>query len=114
MSAVVNYLVFMTFYPACLALVLEVINQYLLLCNFSLFDLTIRYYLSWQLSNKAESNDGVDGFIEPATHSDNGQNKWQHQVKLLKQMMAMEQPNPVVQRVKLIMAAGLMVVHAHR
>ncbi len=40
--------------------------------------------------------------------------QWQHRVKLLKQMMAMEQPNPLVQRVKLIMAAGLMVVHAHR
>jgi len=40
--------------------------------------------------------------------------QWQHQVKRLKQMMAMEQPNPLVQRVKLIMAAGLMVVHAHR
>ena len=40
--------------------------------------------------------------------------QWQHRVKLLKQIMAMEQLNPLVQRVKLIMAAGLMVVYAHR
>ena len=39
--------------------------------------------------------------------------QWQQQVKLLKEMMALDQPNPIVQRVKLIMAAGLMVVHAH-
>jgi len=79
MSAVVNYLVFMTFYPACLALVLE-------------------------LSNKKEesSDDEVDNALPVI------------QVKLLKQMMALEQPNPVIQRVKLIMAAGLMVVHAQR
>lgn len=42
------------------------------------------------------------------------ESQWQHRVKLLKQMMAMEQMNPVVQRVKLIMAAGLVVIHAHR
>ena len=40
--------------------------------------------------------------------------QWQLRVKLLKQIMAMEQLNPLVQRVKLIMAAGLMVVYAHR
>ncbi|EFX81008.1 protein HMG coenzyme A reductase-like protein [Daphnia pulex] len=74
MSAVVNYVVFMTFYPACLALVLEVNS-----CK-----------------------------VDQSTAF-----QWQHRVKLLKQMMAMEQPNPLVQRVKLIMAAGLMVVHAH-
>lgn len=55
-------------------------------------------------------NDSVDsGKVDQS-----GAFQWQHRVKLLKQMMAMEQPNPLVQRVKLIMAAGLMVVHAHR
>jgi len=81
MSAVVNYLVFMTFYPACLALVLE-------------------------LSDRKPEPD-VDAVLAAAP------SHWQQQVKVLKQMMALEQPNPVVQRVKLIMAAGLMVVHAH-
>lgn len=59
--------------------------------------------------------------VDSSTHSGsqdkvgaNASSQWQHQVKRLKQMMAMEQPNPLVQRVKLIMAAGLMVVHAHR
>lgn len=74
----------------------------------------------WKLSNKTESNDGFDGALEPSTpltaeaQPSPSHHRWQHQVKLLKEMMAMEQPNPVVQRVKLIMAAGLMVVHAHR
>ncbi|KAK4017974.1 3-hydroxy-3-methylglutaryl-coenzyme A reductase [Daphnia magna] len=87
MSAVVNYVVFMTFYPACLALVLE-------------------------LSNKPEVMDS-DATVDSCKVDQSTAFQWQHRVKLLKQMMAMEQPNPLVQRVKLIMAAGLMVVHAH-
>ncbi|XP_057370109.2 3-hydroxy-3-methylglutaryl-coenzyme A reductase-like isoform X2 [Daphnia carinata] len=87
MSAVVNYVVFMTFYPACLALVLE-------------------------LSNKPEVMDS-DATLDSSKVDQSAPFQWQHRVKLLKQMMAMEQPNPLVQRVKLIMAAGLMVVHAH-
>lgn len=73
LSVIANYLAFMTFFPSCLALVLEL------------------------------SRDSLDG--RPV---------WQ-----LKQMSKLlheeeeEKPNPVTQRVKVIMAAGLVLVHAH-
>lgn len=70
MSVVVNYIVFMTFYPACLSLILE-------------------------LSRSA-------GVERPA---------WDMKGALSNEED--QKPNPVVQRVKVIMAAGLMMVHAH-
>lgn len=69
MSIVVNYVVFMTFFPACLSLVLE-------------------------LSNRCSS----------------GQPPWQ-MATLARAMVEEEKPNPVVQRVKVIMSAGLLLVH---
>ncbi|KAK8729133.1 hypothetical protein OTU49_008642 [Cherax quadricarinatus] len=69
MSIVVNYIVFMTFFPACLSLVLE-------------------------LSNRCSS----------------GQPPWQ-MATLARAMVEEEKPNPVVQRVKVIMSAGLLLVH---
>ncbi|XP_046403128.1 3-hydroxy-3-methylglutaryl-coenzyme A reductase [Ischnura elegans] len=72
MSVIVNYMVFMTFYPACLSLILEL----------------------------SRSTDGE----KPSWHNNS----------LLRVLSDEEQkPNPVVQRVKIIMAAGLMMVHAH-
>ncbi|XP_068245699.1 3-hydroxy-3-methylglutaryl-coenzyme A reductase-like isoform X3 [Palaemon carinicauda] len=68
-SIVVNYIVFMTFFPACLSLVLE-------------------------LSNRCSS----------------GQPPWQ-MATLARAMVEEERPNPVVQRVKVIMSAGLLLVH---
>ncbi|KAE8750001.1 hypothetical protein FOCC_FOCC003125, partial [Frankliniella occidentalis] len=70
MSVIVNYVVFMTFYPACLSLILE-------------------------LSRSA-------GMERPA---------WD--IKGALSHEEDQKPNPVVQRVKVIMAAGLMMVHAH-
>lgn len=70
MSVIVNYIVFMTFYPACLSLILE-------------------------LSRSA-------GVERPA---------WDMKGALSHEED--QKPNPVVQRVKVIMAAGLMMVHAH-
>ncbi|KAK2713393.1 3-hydroxy-3-methylglutaryl-coenzyme A reductase-like isoform X2 [Artemia franciscana] len=76
LSAIVNYFISVTFFPAILAI---------------FYDLT-------QRSNEAEVV---------------SEEKLQWQVMALKRMFSKQQPNPVVQRVKLIMAAGLMVVHAH-
>ncbi|EEB15787.1 3-hydroxy-3-methylglutaryl-coenzyme A reductase, putative [Pediculus humanus corporis] len=72
MSVVVNYIVFMTFYPACLSLILEL------------------------------SRIGEKGRI-----------MWQNKFMVFKALTEeQEKPNPVVQRVKIIMSAGLMIVHA--
>ncbi|CAH1158637.1 unnamed protein product [Phyllotreta striolata] len=70
LSVLVNYMVFMTFYPACLSLILE-LSRY-----------TAMYGRKPCIISKA--------FREEDHKS-----------------------NPVVQRVKLIMSAGLMLVHAH-
>jgi len=93
LSAVVNYVVFMTFYPACLALVLELSAK---------SDPVPVIAMDLMTPNQMAAK-------SPSTPPP----QWQQQVKLLKQMMALEQTNPVVQRVKMMMAAGLMVVHAH-
>ncbi|CAH1796415.1 unnamed protein product [Owenia fusiformis] len=70
LSVIVNYIAFMTFYPACLALVLEILR---------------------------EVNDG--------------QPIWQiGQVSALKDDG--EKPDPVTQRIKMIMSAGLVLVYA--
>ncbi|XP_049826676.1 3-hydroxy-3-methylglutaryl-coenzyme A reductase isoform X2 [Aethina tumida] len=68
LSVLVNYIVFMTFYPACLSLILE-------------------------LSRTTNLYDKKHSFISAFKEEDKS--------------------NPVVQRVKLIMSAGLMLVHAH-
>lgn len=73
MSVIVNYIVFMTFYPACLSLILE-------------------------LSRSGES----------------GWPTWHDKSFIMHALYEEDQkPNPVVQRVKVIMSAGLMLVHAH-
>ncbi|GFG35211.1 hypothetical protein Cfor_01315 [Coptotermes formosanus] len=73
MSVIVNYIVFMTFYPACLSLILE-------------------------LSRSGESD-------RPA---------WHDKSLIMRALREEDQkPNPVVQRVKVIMSAGLMLVHVH-
>ncbi|XP_050497378.1 3-hydroxy-3-methylglutaryl-coenzyme A reductase isoform X2 [Diabrotica virgifera virgifera] len=69
LSVLVNYMVFMTFYPACLSLTLE---------------------LSRCTGMYTNKNSLIKAFREEDHKS-----------------------NPVVQRVKLIMSAGLMLVHAH-
>ncbi|CAH0562564.1 unnamed protein product [Brassicogethes aeneus] len=69
LSVLVNYIVFMTFYPACLSLILELSR------TTNLYD--------------KKSCSFISVFKEE------------------------DKSNPVVQRVKLIMSAGLMLVHAH-
>lgn len=77
MSVVVNYIVFMTFYPACLSLILDL-----------------------SPNNETPSSSikakGKDSILMRALNEEN------------------QKPNPVVQRVKVIMSTGLMLVHAHR
>nr|BAM45097.1 3-hydroxy-3-methylglutaryl coenzyme A reductase [Nasutitermes takasagoensis] len=72
MSVIVNYIVFMTFYPACLSLILE-------------------------LSRSGRSDWPT----------------WHDKSRIMQALHEEEKPNPVVQRVKVIMSAGLMLVHAH-
>lgn len=74
LSVVANYVAFMTFYPACLALVLE------LTMNIS-------------LTNSVQD--------------------YKHMAEQLKLEHEAKKPNPVIQRVKLIMSAGLAAVHIH-
>ncbi|XP_059217863.1 3-hydroxy-3-methylglutaryl-coenzyme A reductase isoform X2 [Stomoxys calcitrans] len=75
MSVIVNYVVFMTFYPACLSLILDL------------------------------SRNGMDMSLVRAKAKDS---------KLLKALNEEEQKaNPVVQRVKIIMTTGLMIVHIY-
>ncbi|XP_071861570.1 HMG coenzyme A reductase [Bombus fervidus] len=72
LGVIVNYIVFMTFYPACLSLILELSRE----------------------SNAMKPLNADRIFImQPLNEED-------------------QKPNPVVERVKLIMIAGLFVVHA--
>ncbi|XP_015111924.1 3-hydroxy-3-methylglutaryl-coenzyme A reductase [Diachasma alloeum] len=73
LGVVVNYIVFMTFYPACLSLILELSR-----------------------GNHGMGTLSADKIL--MLHSLNEED---------------QKPNPVVERVKLIMIAGLFVVHAH-
>lgn len=75
MSVIVNYIVFMTFYPACLSLILDL------------------------------SRNGMDMSIIHSKAKD---------TILLKALSDEEhKTNPIVQRVKLIMTTGLMIVHIY-
>lgn len=75
MSVIVNYVVFMTFYPACLSLILDL------------------------------SRNGMDIAMVKARAKES---------ILVKALSEEEQKmNPVVQRVKLIMSTGLMIVHVY-
>lgn len=76
LSVLVNYVIFMTFYPACLSLILE-LSRTTGLYNYGNGALR-RTFMSRALREEDRK------------------------------------PNPVVQRVKMIMSAGLMLVHAHR
>lgn len=75
MSVIVNYVVFMTFYPACLSLILDL------------------------------SRNGMDMSMVKAKAKDS----------ILMKALSEEEhkANPVVQRVKLIMSTGLMIVHVY-
>ncbi|XP_015511853.2 3-hydroxy-3-methylglutaryl-coenzyme A reductase [Neodiprion pinetum] len=73
LSVIVNYVIFMTFYPACLSLILELSRGSITIGQLSADKMLLMHSL----------------------HEED------------------QKPNPVVQRVKLIMSAGLILVHAH-
>ncbi|XP_077256344.1 HMG coenzyme A reductase [Temnothorax americanus] len=73
LGVIVNYIVFMTFYPACLSLILE---------------------LSRGSNNMGQLSADKIFIMQPLNEED-------------------QKPNPVVERVKMIMIAGLFVVHAN-
>ncbi|KAF2879365.1 hypothetical protein ILUMI_26812 [Ignelater luminosus] len=73
LSVIVNYVIFMTFYPACLSLILELSR----------------------ITTTCDKN-SVKRYLISATLTEEDQKS-----------------NPVVQRVKLIMSAGLVIVHIH-
>lgn len=73
LSVIVNYVIFMTFYPACLSLILELSRGSITIGQLSADKMLLMH----------------------SFHEED------------------QKPNPVVQRVKLIMSAGLILVHAH-
>ncbi|KAJ6638565.1 3-hydroxy-3-methylglutaryl-coenzyme A reductase [Pseudolycoriella hygida] len=75
MSVVVNYVVFMTFYPACLSLIMDLSRNGVELSK---------------VKERAKDSLALHSFTEED-----------------------HKPNPVVQRVKVIMSTGLMLVHAY-
>lgn len=82
-SVIVNYVVFMTFYPACIALTMD------LSMNCSSSNVTTPVEASSEQEEKRDPS-----LIRALSEEDQKQ-------------------NPIVQRVKLIMSSGLMIVHAH-
>lgn len=78
MSVIVNYVVFMTFYPACLSLILELTRH------------------GADVARSVKARAGKDSLLMRALYDED------------------QKPNPVVQRVKIIMSTGLIIVHAHR
>ncbi len=94
MSVIVNYVVFMTFYPACLSLTLDLSRN----CNGSVPNSPIN---TTTISNTTSGN--VEGE--------------KHRIRdpsLIRALSEEDQKqNPIIQRVKLIMSSGLMIVHFH-
>lgn len=88
-SVIVNYVVFMTFYPACLSLTLDLSRN----CNAS------------AVVTPTETISTIERPTE------------KHKIRdpsLIRALSEEDQKqNPIVQRVKLIMSSGLMIVHAH-
>lgn len=79
MSVLVNYIVFMTFYPACLSLIMDLSRN-----------------SSETISKvKSKASIGESIFVKALTEENH-------------------KSNPVVQRVKVIMSTGLLIVHLYR
>lgn len=86
-SAIVNYVVFMTFYPACLSLTLDLSRH---------------------------SNDVRDASAnEPLLERQQEKNRIRDPSLIRALSEEDQKQNPIIQRVKLIMSSGLMIVHAH-
>jgi hydroxymethylglutaryl-CoA reductase (NADPH) len=100
MSVIVNYVVFMTFYPACLSLTLDLSRN----CNGNVATLPATIVATNTTNNNASQTQMSDG-------------NEKHKIRdpsLIRALSEEDQKqNPIIQRVKLIMSSGLMIVHAH-
>lgn len=98
MSVIVNYVVFMTFYPACLSLTLDLSR------NCSGNRSTSVAAANGNNNNNIVNNNNLEGVEK-------------HKIRdpsLIRALSEEDQKqNPIIQRVKLIMSSGLMIVHAH-
>lgn len=91
MSVIVNYVVFMTFYPACLSLTLDLSRN----CNGDSQGTSTNAINN----NNNTASSGVERIRDPS---------------LIRALSEEDQKqNPIIQRVKLIMSSGLMIVHFH-
>lgn len=89
MSVIVNYVVFMTFYPACLSLTLD-------------------------LSRNCNGNRNAQGTTTNTISTTSGGGERIRDPSLIRALSEEDQKqNPIIQRVKLIMSSGLMIVHFH-
>lgn len=86
-SAIVNYVVFMTFYPACLSLTLDLSRH------------------------SDDARDAASG--EPLLERQPEKNRIRDPSLIRALSEEDQKQNPIIQRVKLIMSSGLMIVHAH-
>jgi hydroxymethylglutaryl-CoA reductase (NADPH) len=103
MSVIVNYVVFMTFYPACLSLTLDLSRNCSGNINNSISTSTSASNINNNNNNSSNNNNiSVEGGQKIRDPS------------LIRALSEEDQKqNPIIQRVKLIMSSGLMIVHAH-
>lgn len=97
MSVIVNYVVFMTFYPACLSLTLDLSRN----CS----------------GNRSAASTANGNNNNTTINNNNLEGSEKHKIRdpsLIRALSEEDQKqNPIIQRVKLIMSSGLMIVHAH-
>ncbi|CAO1425246.1 unnamed protein product [Diamesa serratosioi] len=94
-SVIVNYVVFMTFYPACLSLTLDLSRN----CN------------SNSLNNNNNNTNSTSTSTDTLAEKADTKNRDPSLIHVLSEED--QKQNPIVQRVKLIMSSGLMIVHLH-
>lgn len=98
-SVIVNYVVFMTFYPACLSLTLDLSRN----CSSN----------NNNNNNNASNNNTSVSQLDPLGDRTEQKNRIRDPSLLRVLSEEDQKQNPIVQRVKLIMSSGLMIVHAH-
>jgi len=107
MSVIVNYLVFKTFYPACLSLTLDLSRNCSGNINNSITTSTSASNINNNNSNSSNSNNNNNNIS-----AEGGQKI--RDPSLIRALSEEDQKqNPIIQCVKLIMSSGLMIVHAH-
>ncbi|KAH0952187.1 hypothetical protein HN011_000262 [Eciton burchellii] len=98
LGVIVNYVIFMTFYPACLSVILEHKNNYMML-------------LENTQRNSEETEERQNEVI--LSRENNMSRLSADKIFMIESLNQDQKSNPVVERVKMIMIAGLFVVHAN-